>query len=386
VGRVEAPNKKVAADILQRHGLVVVAIEQLKEAPVYARRLKIFERIKIKDIVVFSQQLATLFEAEVPLVSALQTVGNQTDNTLFREKISEISSEIEGGSSLSDALGKHMDIFSEFYVHMVRAGETSGKLDEALNYLAGHMEREYEVNSKVRGAMIYPAFVISAFFIALTVMMVFVIPRLTGILEESGQELPIFTKIIIGTSDFLRSSWYILFAVIIGGIIFLLRYIKTEQGKKIWDRAQLRLPIFGEILRKVYLFRFAESLATLIEGGVPITRALSISRDITGNTVYKEIIDEALTNVKKGDTLGSTLAMHSAIPPLLSQMVAVGEQAGKLVAVLHSVARFYQKDVDNAVDNIASLIEPILIVAMGAGVGILLAGVLLPIYNMVGSL
>jgi len=196
VGRVEAPNKKVAADILQRHGLVVVAIEQIQEAPIYARRLKIFERIKIKDIVIFSQQLSTLFEAEVPLVSALQTVSNQTDNTLFREKISEISAEIEGGSSLSDALSKHTDVFSEFYVHMVRAGETSGKLDEALSYLAGHMEREYEVNSKVRGAMIYPAFVISAFFIALTVMMVFVIPRLTGILEESGQELPIFTKII----------------------------------------------------------------------------------------------------------------------------------------------------------------------------------------------
>lgn len=386
VGRVEAPSKKAAADTLQQHGLVIVAIEEVREVPIYARRLKFFEKVKIKDVVIFSRQLSTLFEAEVPLVMALQTIAKQTESTLFKEKIFEISADIEGGSSFSDALGKHQDAFSEFYIHMIRAGETSGKFDQVLEYLADHMEREYQVISKVRGAMIYPAFVISGFLVAFVVMMVFVIPRLTGILQESGQELPIFTKIIMGSSDFMRSSWYILLAVIAGGGTFLWKYIKTQRGKAIWDRVQLKLPIFGGILVKVYLFRFAESLSTLIEGGVPITRALSISRDITGNTVYKEIINEAQENVKRGGTLGSALAAHDEIPPLLAQMVSVGEQAGKLVSVLHNVAGFYQKDVDNAVDNIASLIEPILIVVMGLGVGILLAGVLLPMYNMMGSL
>jgi len=268
---------------------------------------------------------------------------------------------------------------------MVRAGEVSGKLNSILLYLADHMEREYEIISKVRGAMIYPAFVISAFLIAMVVMMIFVIPQLTGILEESGQDLPLMTDLIIGTSNFLRSFWYILVFGVVGGVIGFLKYIKTEDGKKFWDRAQLKLPIFGPLLVKVYLFRFTESLGTLIEGGLPISRALAISRDVTGNTVYKEIIADALRGVRKGSTLGSTLALHKEIPPLVTQMISVGEQAGKLVSVLRSVARFYQKDVDNAMDNITSLIEPILIVVMGLGVGALVAGVMLPIYNMVGA-
>ena len=384
-GRVKAPTKKIASEILQRHGLIIVAIEESKEEPIYARRLKIFERIKNRDVVIFSRQLTTLFEAEVPLVAALQTLGGQTENRLLKEKIFEVSSDVEGGMALSGALARHPDVFSEFYVQMVKAGEASGKMDNVLSYLADHMEREYEVISRVRGAMIYPAFVVSGFIVAFSVLMIFVIPQLTGILEQSGQELPIFTRIIIGTSHFFRTSWYILILGFVGSAVFLRRYIKTENGKKVWDRVQLRLPIFGGVLQKMYLFRFTESLSTLIEGGIPITRALAISRDITGNTVYKEIINETLEDVRRGGTIGGALALHKEIPSLVTQMVVVGEQAGKLVEVLHSVASFYKTDVDNALDNITSLIEPILIVTMGLGVGILVAGVMLPIYNMVGA-
>lgn len=384
-GRVKSPTKKGASEILQRQGLIVVAIEESKEVPIYARRLKIFERVKNRDVVIFSRQLTTLFEAEVPLVAALQTLGGQTESPLLKEKIFEVSSDVEGGMALSDALARHPSVFSEFYVQMVKAGEASGKMDQVLAYLADHMEREYQAISRVRGAMIYPAFVVSGFVIAFSVLMIFVIPQLTQILEQSGQELPFFTRMIIGTYDFFRASWYVLILGLGGSIFFLLRYIKTESGKKVWDRAQLHLPIFGGVLQKMYLFRFTESLSTLIEGGIPITRALAISRDITGNTVYKEVINETLEDVKKGGTIGGALALHEEIPSLVTQMVVVGEQAGKLVDVLHSVASFYQKDVDNALDNITSLIEPILIVVMGLGVGILVAGVMLPIYNMVGS-
>jgi len=384
-GRVEAADKRAAVETLQRQGLVVVAIEEKREVPIYARRIKFFERIKIKDIVIFSRQLTTLFEAEVPLVTSLQTVAKQTGNTLFREKIFEISSDIEGGSSLSDAFGRHKDVFSEFYVNMVKAGETSGKLDEILIYLGDHMEKEYAVISKVRGAMIYPAFVVAGFLIASSVLLIFVIPQLTGILLQSGKELPTITNIIVVTSDFLRAFWPFLLLGIVGGIIGFVRYIKTETGKKIWDRVQLKLPIFGPILTRVYLFRFAESLSTLIEGGLPITRALEISRDVVGNTVYKAVLDEARDSVRRGGTIGATLALYNEVPSLVTQMVVVGEQAGKLVAVLRNVARFYQREVDNATDNITSLIEPILITTMGIGVGLLVAGVMIPIYNLVGS-
>lgn len=384
-GRVDAADKRRASEILQRQGLIVVAIEGAREIPIYARRLRFLERIGARDLVIFTRQLTTLFEAEVPLIAALQTVANQTEKVVFREKIFEISADVEGGSALSDALARHGDIFSEFYTHMVKAGEASGQLDEVLAYLANHIEREYEVSSKVKGAMIYPAFIVCGFFIALFIMMIFVIPQLTNVLEESGQKLPFFTNVIIGTSGFMRSYWYMLLFFIVGGGIFFPRYIRTKTGKEIWDRLQLKLPIFGGILQKVYLFRFTESLSTLIEGGISITRALSIARDITGNSVYKVILNEALEEVKRGGTIGGALSGHPEIPPLVTQMVVVGEQAGKLVSVLRNVARFYQRDVDNAVDNISSLIEPVLIVAIGLGVGALVAGILLPIYNMIGS-
>ncbi len=384
-GRVEALDKRSAADILQRQGLFVVDIEESKDVPIYARRLKFLERTKAKDVVILSRQLATLFEADIPLVTALRTVAKQTDNMPLREKMFEVSADVEGGTSLSDAISKHPDVFSEFYVNMLKAGEASGKLDEILSYLADHMEREYEVMSKVKGALIYPAFVITGFFISMTILMVFVIPRLTSILEESGQKLPITTNIIIVSSDFIRASWYILLFIAIGSGVFFWRYIKTENGKKFWDRFQLKIPIFGAILAKVYLFRFAESLSTLIEGGLPITRAIAISRDITGNTVYKEILDEAQESVKRGGTIGETLVLYSEVPPLVTQMIVVGEQAGKLVSVLHNIASFYKKEVDTATNNITSLIEPVLITVMGVGVGFLVAGVLLPIYNMVGT-
>lgn len=384
-GRVEALNKRDAADMLRRHGLTIVDIIESKDVPIYARRLKFLERTKPKDIVILSRQLATLFAADIPLVTALSTAAKQTENMPLREKIFEVSSDVEGGSSLSDAMSKHSDVFSEFYVNMLKAGEASGKLDQILSYLADHMEREYEVMSKVKGALIYPAFVVTGFVISMTILMVFVIPRLTSILQESGQKLPVITHIIIVSSDFMRASWYILLFIAVATGIFFWRYIKTENGKKFWDGMQLKIPIFGEILKKVYLFRFAESLSTLIEGGLPIIRAIAISRDITGNTVYKEILDEAQETVKRGGTIGETLVLHNEVPPLVTQMVVVGEQAGKLVSVLHNVASFYQKEVDTATNNITSLIEPVLIAVMGVGVGLLVAGVLLPIYNMVGA-
>jgi len=384
-GRVEAQDKKIAAGILQRKGLIVVDIEESEDVPIYARRLAFFEKIKSKDVVILSRQLATLFDAEIPLITTLHTVAQQTDSILLREKMFEVSADVEGGASLSDAISKHSDIFSDFYVNMVRAGEASGKLSKVLSYLADHEEREYEVMAKVRGALIYPAFVVSGFIISAIVLMVFVIPKLTGILLEGGQELPIITNIIIKTSDFMRASWYILLFALVGGVMGFLKYIKTSTGKESWDRVQLKIPVFGEILKKVYLFRFAESLGTLLEGGLPVTRAIAISRDVTGNTVYKEILDDVQEAVRRGESIGSTLVLYKEMPPLVTQMVVVGEQAGKLVSVLHNIASFYQKEVDTATDNISSLIEPILILVMGIGVGLLVAGVLIPIYNMVGT-
>ena len=384
-GKVDASSKEAAAEILQRHGLVITAITKTNDVPIYARNIKILQRVKKKEIVIFSRQLTTLFASEIPLVTSLKTIANQTENGFLREKIYEISSDVEGGLPFSDALARHPRVFSEFYVQMVKAGEVSGKLDDILSYLADNIEREYQVLSSIKGAMAYPVFVLVAFAAVVILMMIFIIPELKAVFEETGQELPLITKVIFGSSDIVKTKWPIVGVSLVLLSIFVFQYGKTEDGKMFVDMAKLKIPIFGGLLKKVYLFRFAESLGTLIKGGIPIIKSLTISGDVTGNYVFKKIIHGARDNVKKGSTLGEGLIIYDQIPPLVSQMVMVGEQAGKLEDVLDTVSNFYEREVQTAIDSLTSLIEPIMLVTMGIGVGLLVAGILLPIYNMAGT-
>ncbi|OGZ58669.1 MAG: hypothetical protein A2827_03385 [Candidatus Spechtbacteria bacterium RIFCSPHIGHO2_01_FULL_43_30] len=384
-GRVEATSKESAAEILQRHGLIVTLIERSQDVPIYSRNIKIFQGVKKKEIVIFCRQLTTLFASEIPLVMALRTIARQTRNPVFREKVSEIAADVEGGLPFSDALSKHKKIFSEFYVQMVKAGEVSGKLDEILVYLADNIEREYQVASKIKGAMIYPAFITFAFGTVVLMIMIFVIPQLQDIFEESGQDLPFLTRVIVGASDFLRTRWYVLIVLLPVIGFFVWKYRQTEAGRQILDRIKLKIPVFGGILKKVYLFRFSESLGTLIKGGIPIIKSLTIAGDVTGNEVFRRIVHGARDSIKRGASLGEGLVIYDEIPPLVSQMVAVGEQAGKLDMVLDTISDFYEKEVNVAIDSLTSLIEPLMLVIMGLGVGLLVAGVMLPIYNMAGT-
>ncbi|OGZ59145.1 MAG: hypothetical protein A3B96_03865 [Candidatus Spechtbacteria bacterium RIFCSPHIGHO2_02_FULL_43_15b] len=384
-GRVEATSKESAAEILQRHGLIVTLIERSQDVPIYSRNIKIFQGVKKKEIVIFCRQLTTLFASEIPLVMALRTIARQTRNPVFREKVSEIAADVEGGVPFSDALSKHKKIFSEFYVQMVKAGEVSGKLDEILVYLADNIEREYQVASKIKGAMIYPAFITFAFGTVVLMIMIFVIPQLQDIFEESGQDLPFLTRVIVGASDFLRTRWYVLIVLLPVIGFFVWKYRQTEAGRQILDRIKLKIPVFGGILKKVYLFRFSESLGTLIKGGIPIIKSLTIAGDVTGNEVFRRIVHGARDSIKRGASLGEGLVIYDEIPPLVSQMVAVGEQAGKLDMVLDTISDFYEKEVNVAIDSLTSLIEPLMLVIMGLGVGLLVAGVMLPIYNMAGT-
>ena len=384
-GRVEASSLQSASEILQRNNLIVVALEAISEAPIYARNLALFERVGRKDLVVFSRQLATLFRAEVPLVSSLRTIAAQTTNNALRSTLASIAADVDGGTSLSEALRRNPKVFSGFYVHMIHAGEATGKLSDILEYLANHEERQYHLVSKIRGAMIYPIVVIVAFVVVAILMLTFVVPQLTSIIAETGQELPLMTKIIVASSDFARNFWYIVILGAIGMPILTWRYLKTPQGHKIWDQVQLRLPILGPIFRNMYLFRFAESLSSLIKGGIPIAEALSISADIVRNSVFRTIILDAQAHVRRGELIGSTFKLYKEMPPLVTQMVSIGEQTGKLDAILGNVGSFYQKEVDTTLDNITSLLEPILILVLGVGVGVLVLGVLMPIYNLTNT-
>ena len=385
-GSVEASNEAAAIETLQTHKLVVVSIIPMMEVSALFRSVEFLQKVPAKDLVIFSRQLATLIEAKITLLEALKTLHKQTNNAFFKEKIFEIANDIEGGRSLSYSLAKHPKVFSEFYVNLIKAGEVSGNLQESLIYLAEHVEKQYDLENKIKGAMYYPAFILLAFFAVGIIVMVYVIPQLTAIIEQTGQELPITTRILIASSHFLRHYGWILvvFGITMG--IGTKRYVGTPEGKMNWDKMKLKLPVMGELLRKIALVRFSENLSTLIKGGVPIVRSLQITGSVIGNDVFKDLIFKTAEKVKSGTSIAKSLEKSPEIPLIVIQMISIGERSGKLDSILDNIARFYTREVNNVVDNLSTLIEPVLIVIMGIGVGIMVSAILLPIYNIAGGM
>ena len=381
-GTVEASSRDVAVSTLQRHDLVVVYLEAISGLPFYARSLKIFQRVKVKELVMFYRQLSILFEANTPLLDSLRAVAEQTHGPYFKDILFEVETDVRGGESLSSALKKHKKVFSAFYVNVIKAGEVTGKLSDVLKYLADHAEEEYILASKIKGAFAYPIFILSVFAIIAVLMVTFVVPQLTVILVETGQELPFTTKLLMGASGFLQSWLWLVIIAIVGLVIGFLRFKKTSQGKELWDKFKLKVPIIGKLFRKIYLTRFADNFSTLLKGGLPILKALKISSEVIGNTVFSRLLDEAGEEVKKGGNISSVFEKHKEIPPMVVQMLKVGEKAAKLDEILERVSVFYRGEVDRAASNLTQLIEPLLIVCLGGGVAFLVASILMPIYGM----
>ncbi len=337
-------------------------------------------------MVILSRQLSTLFEAKVPVVDSLKLLALEAENPLLRRKLSELLADIQGGIPMSSAMAKHPDVFSKFYVNMVRSGEESGKLNEVFSYLADYLQRSYELTSKAKNALYYPAFVIFTFFSVMILMMVFVIPRLSEILKDVGHDLPIYTRIVIGTSEFLRSYGIFFLMALVAGIIFLWRYTRTEIGRSVISRLQLSFPYVGKLYKKLYLSRVTDNLETLLSSGVSVVRALEITADVVGNRIYEKILKDSLEAVKGGVPISEVFSRYKEIPPLVSQMIRVGEESGKLGFILKTLAGFYKREVDNSVENLVSLIEPVMIIALGLAVGILLVSILGPIYNITSAI
>jgi len=385
-GTVEAANQSVALKTLQSRNLVVIKLESAENVSLLRKRLRIFERIKRKEVFIFFRELAILVEADVPLVQSLKSLSQQMENPYFKEIVFEVSKDVDGGMAFSKALSKYPKAFSLFSVNLIKSGEITGQLQNSLSYLADYLEREYYLISKVRGAMTYPAFILSAFLIVGTLVIVMVIPQLTSILTEAGQELPFSTKIVIATSEFVRSwGWILLLIFVVLGVVFW-RYKRTKEGKAIWDKVKLKLPIFGKILQKTYLARLSDNLSALVKGGVSIIQALNVSGQVIGNTVFQEIIWQARDEVRVGHSISSSLEKHKEFPPLFCQMVKTGEKTGKLDSILGKLSVFYGKEVENVVNNLSQLIEPLLLVGLGIGVAILVFSVFMPIYNLAGGL
>lgn len=386
-GTIEASSKETAVSILQRYGLYVTFLEKAEEVPLYARRVKFFESISQKELVLFFRQLSIMSASKVPLVEALRTLANQTSKVIFREKILKISDEIEGGTSLSSALSRYPAIFSPFYIAMVRSGEASGKLSEALSYLAEHLEREYHFLGRVKAAMIYPALVLLFTLVVVILMIFVVVPQMSGVLKEIGQELPMITQIVLTVSEFLRKWGLIFLSAFFIFIGFLIRFYSTQEGKEFFDRFFLKIPLAGDFLKLIYLSRFAENLSTLISGGLPIAQCLEISGKIVGNSVYQGIIFQARDEVRRGEQISRVLARFpEAFPPVFTQMTLVGEKTGTLDKTLMNLVTFYQKEIERIGENLPSILEPLLIILSGAVVGGVIAAFLIPIYQMAASL
>ncbi len=381
-GVLETPTKEAAIETLLRSDFIIVDIEESKDLPTVSSLIARFRGVPAKEVVIFSRQISTLFQAKVPLIESLKTMMEQTENQMFKDALFDIMKNVDSGMVLSKALGLHRRIFSEFYVNMVHSGEVSGKLEEVFTYLADGLEREYYLVSKIKGAMTYPAFIIAAFGIVAFLMMVFVVPNLTSILKETGAQLPPLTRMVIAISDVFVTYWWLIIILVFFSLGGSWYYIHTRQGSAVWDRAQLRIPIFGKLLRKYYIARFADSLSVLIQGGLPIVQALEVTAQVVHNTVYKEILLDTIEQVKKGNTISSVLKTKKEIPVMVSQMVYVGEESGKLDGTLKTAASFYQKEVDTAMDSIVTIIEPVLILILGAGVGVLVVAILMPMYDL----
>lgn len=384
-GSIDAPNLDLAVNALQRNNFIIISItpeEFQGGAPSIKKLLSIFERVNMRDVVIVSRQLATLFEAKVPVVDSFKILVSEAPSGVLQKHLQEVLDDLQGGLPISQAMSRHPDVFSKFYVSMVKAGEESGELEKIFSFLADYLDRTYQLVNRVRNALIYPAFVLSAFVIVMVLMITIVIPNLSAVIIESGQEIPVYTKIVIATSDILRAyGIFILAFLIILGIVGW-RYAQGVMGQETIGRLQISLPYFGDLYKKLYMARFSDNLQTLISGGVPIVRALEITADVVGSTIYSRIITEARDAVRAGSSISGALVVYPEVPKLVSQMVKVGEETGKLDFILRTLAKFYTQEVNVAVDNLVNLIEPILILILGLGVGVLVASILIPIYNI----
>ncbi len=385
-GEIDAPNRDMAISGLQRRGFVVISIkDETENKSIFS--ISFFEKVSTKDIVILSRQISTLFEAQVSALKAFTMLSTNTENKLLGRKLTQVCDDLQTGVSISGALSRHPDIFSDFYINMVKVGEETGKLNQTFLHLAEYLDRQYSLTSKTRNALIYPAFVIFTFFVVMTLMFVVVIPKLSAIILDSGQEVPIFTKIIIGLSSFFVHYGFLvlIFLVLLG--IWLWHLSSTEKGKAYLDMMRLSVPLIGDLYKKLYLSRITDNMNTMLSSGVPIVRVIDITSDVVGSRIYKGLLGDVADGVKSGLSLSIAFEKHKEeIPGILVQMVQVGEETGSLGTILKTLTDFYRREVDDAVDTLVGMIEPVMIVVLGLGVGVLLVSVLMPIYNMAGGI
>ncbi len=385
-GSVDAASAEKAADFLMQNNLAVIEVgERLDDYRSFLKNISFLNKVKSKELVVFFRQMAVMIDANIPIVRGLRILSQQTESDYLKEIITEVANEVEGGQSLSSAMSMFPNTFSDFYVNIIMSGETSGRLSEVMNYVADQKEKDYDLESKIRGAMVYPSFIVSVLLVVGFIIIAFVIPNLAKVLSESGAQLPWITRALLSLSGFVSMFWWLVLLLFFGAIAAWLAFIKTPQGEHIKDSLKINIPVFGKIWRHIYIVRICRSFATLVRGGVPISQSLSVIKGVVGNVVFEGIIQDAIKSVDEGNQISESLASNKNIPIIVVQMISVGEDSGKLKEVLEKSADFYSREIDNTVRNLSNLIEPVIMIVLGLAVGLFVAAVILPMWQLSAS-
>ncbi len=383
-GTSEAADKDAAVASLRKQNLVPLVVKPAKQAGLF-KNLKLGKGVKVKDLAVFTRQLSTMISAGVPLNRALHTLEDQTKSPYFKQVVGSVAKDVEGGTPLADAFGKHPNVFSDVFVNMIRAGEAGGILDEILKRLSLQIERDASMRKKIRGAMAYPVVILTVTIVAFFGIMIFIIPKLGNIIKDLGGEdasLPVYTQVMLNISNFLQQYAIIIIIAVIVGVVLLRRYIKTPRGRYQFDSLMLRIPIIKTVVIKVAIARFARTFASLMSSGVSVLDALQVTGGAIGNKVIEKELQEAAKEVKNGKPLSEPLAKSKHFPSIVSQMLTTGEESGQIDTILVKVADFYEEEVETTIDSLASIIEPLMIIVLGSVVGVIAASVMGPIANL----
>jgi type IV pilus assembly protein PilC len=384
VGYVEAVNRDTAANILTSHDLFVLTVEGTERHGFISWLFGFINKVRRKDLMVFTRQLSAMMEAKIRVSEALRILYAQTKNPSLKNIIFEISSDVDAGLAFSQALERHGEVFSEFYINLVRSAEVTGRIEESMSFLADYLEKEFVLLSKVRNALLYPAFVVVLFFVVGGILVALVFPQITPIFEEANADVPFVTAFLLGSATFINQYWFALAVVFIALVAGVIQYYRSAEGKALIDQLTLQTPLIGGLFRKLYVTRFAESASVLLKGGIPVAQAIEISSRTVGSAFYRERLHEIAQSVREGTLLSEALqSQEKYFPSFVSQMVAVGEQTGQLEKMFNRVNVFYSREVDSIVSNLVEIIQPALVVVIGLLVCFMFSAILIPIYSLI---
>jgi type IV pilus assembly protein PilC len=384
-GELEASDERIARIQLRRRNIEVTKLKQ-KPKDIFGNISFMQPKVTKKDIVIFTRQFSTMIDAGLPLVQGLNILAEQTENRTFKGILKQVTKDVEGGSTLADALGRHPKVFDALFVNLVAAGEVGGILDTIMQRLATYIEKAEKLKSQIKGAMTYPLVVIGIAILCVAVIMIFVIPVFQDMFSSFGKALPAPTQLVVNMSNFTKGNWYYILLGVMVFVWIFRRYRRTHSGRRNTDSIVLKLPIFGELIKKTAIARFTRTLGTMLSSGVPILDALEITARTSGNVIVEEVIYDARSSIAEGQTVAEPLAETDIFPGMVTQMISVGESTGALDAMLEKIADFYDDEVDAAVSAMTSMLEPLLLLFLGGSLGGLAVALYLPIFQMAAAM